>query len=63
MNTDVIKRSGQLILVTVDLFSFFITSCLIPSEKSDDLAAGIIQTVTPIRRAQRVRVRVDKAQD
>ena len=61
MNTDVIRRSGQFILVTVDLFSFFVTSCLIPSEKSEDLADGIIQTVTPIRRARSVTIRVDKA--
>ena len=48
-------------MVTVDLFSFFVTTCIIPSEKAEDLASGIIQTVTLIRRAGKVIVRVDKA--
>ena len=61
MNSDVLKRCGQLILVTVDLFSFFVTLCIISSEKAEDLANGIIQSVTPIRRAGNVVVRVDKA--
>ena len=61
MNIDIIKRAGQLILVCVDLFSFYTTSCFIPSEKAEDMEIAIIQAVTPIRRASSLSVRVDKA--
>ena len=61
MNADILKRAGQLILVNIDLFSNYVTACFSDSEKSDDLAAAIIQTVTPIRRSNPILVRVDKA--
>ena len=61
LNSDVLKRSSQLILVTVDLFSQYTTACFSPSEKYCDLANAIIQTVTPIRCSPSVLVRVDKA--
>ena len=61
MNVDILKRSNQLILVCVDLFSSYVTACFIKSEKSEDLTDGIIQTVTPIRSSGNITVRVDKA--
>ena len=42
MNVDVLKRSGQIILVNVDLFSFYITACFSSSEKAEDLADAVI---------------------
>ena len=61
MNSDILKRAGQLILITMDLFSQYTTACFSPSEKSQDLADAIIQTVTPIRCSPSVLVRVDKS--
>ena len=61
MNADVLKRAGQLILVNTDLFSDYTTTCFVNSEKAEDLAKSIIQDSTPIRRAQYVLIRVDKA--
>ena len=61
MNVDVIKRSGQNILVCTDLFSKFSTACIIESEKASDLEKGIIQLTNPIRNSREVKVRVDKA--
>ena len=61
MNIDVVRRANQMILVCVDVFSFYVTACFIPSEKADDLANAIIQVVTPIRQSNSVLVRVDKA--
>ena len=49
-----------MILVCVEVF-FYVTACLIPSEKAEDLANTIIQVVTPIRRSNSILVRVDKA--
>ena len=61
MNVDVLKRSGQIILVNVDLFSFYITACFSLSEKAEDLADAVIQAVTPIRHSGSLLVRSDKA--
>ena len=61
MNVDVVKRATQMILVSVDVFSFYITACLIPAERAENLEAGIIQVVTPIRRSGSILVCVDRA--
>ena len=61
MNIDVLKRSGQLIVVNIDLFSGFVTACFTDSEKSSDLSTAIIQVITPVRHSDTVLVRVDKA--
>ena len=61
MNIDILKRAGQLILVNVDMFSSYVTGCFSLSEKAEDLADAIIQSITPIRRASSVLARVDKA--
>ena len=61
MNVDIIKRSGQLILVNIDLFSGFVTCCFATSETANDLCKAIIDVITPIRHADIVQVRVDKA--
>ena len=59
MNIDVIRQAGQYVLVNIDLFSGFVSSCLISSETSKDPSRGIIDTV--IRHNDVVMVRVDKA--
>ena len=61
MNADIIKRAKQLILVTIDMFSKYMTATLVPSEKASDLQNGLIQTISPIRLSQSVTVRVDGA--
>ena len=61
MNSDVMARAGQKILITVDMFSGYVNACVINSEKRDDIADGIVQTVTAIRNSQTVQVRSDKA--
>ena len=61
MNIDVLKRSGQLILVNIDLFSSFVTTCFVMSEKSEDLARAIIQATTPVRRSATLYIRTDRA--
>ena len=61
MNSDVIRRAGQCILVTVDLFTSYTTSTIIKSETMTDLADGIIATTTPIRLSSNITVRTDRA--
>ena len=61
MNVDILRRAGQMILVCVDLFSSYTTSCFAQSEKAEDLSSAIIQATTPIRQAKTITVRVDKA--
>ena len=48
MNADILKRSGQLILVNTDLFSSNVSACFAESERADDQAVAIIQVVTPV---------------
>ena len=61
MNVDIIKRSSQNIMVNVDLFSKFVTTCFIESEQAKDLENGIIALSSPIRHSKEVLIRVDKA--
>ena len=61
MNVDIIKRAGQLIMVNVDLFSKFVTTTLVTSEKKEDLVDGIIRLITPLRRSNNTIVRTDAA--
>jgi len=61
MNIDIIRRACQHIMVNVDLFSKFITTTLIDSEKKEDLVEGIIRLVTPLRRSNKTVVRTDAA--
>ena len=61
LQADVIRHEKQLILVTTDLFSNFTTSCFIPSEQKQDLLNGLIQATTPVRRADTVSIRTDRA--
>ena len=59
--SDVMKRSKQLILVTRDAFSDFVTTSFIPSEKAQDLKEGLIATTNPVRKWSALSVRVDSA--
>ena len=61
MNADVLKRAGQLILVNTDRFSNFTTATFIKSEQREDLAQGLLQTITPVRHHSKVSVRTDRA--
>lgn len=61
MNIDIIRRASQYIMVNVDLFSKFMTTTLIHSERKEDLVEGIIRTVTPLRRSNSTLVRSDAA--
>ncbi len=54
MNMDIIKRAGQLIMVTMDLFTSYITTALVPSESRPDIINGIIATTPPIRLASNI---------
>ena len=58
---DIMKRSKQLIFITRDAFSDFVTTCLIESEKCEDVKEGLITTTNPVRRKSRITVRVDNA--
>ena len=60
-NADVMKRASQLVLVNTDRFSNFTTATLVNSEKREDLAEGLLQTITPIRHNSKVLVRTDRA--
>ena len=61
MNVDVLKRSGQKVLVNTDLFSGYTTACFTDSETRADLEEAILQVITPIRHSAAVLARVDKA--
>merc|ERR1719234_467800 len=57
MMADVLRRASQLVMVTCDRFSNFVTATITPSESRDDMAKAILHTVTPIRHSSRVQVR------
>ena len=57
---DVIKHAKKNILVAVENFSGFISTCFIATETSKDLVEGIIKAIFPIKSALSV-VRVDQA--
>jgi hypothetical protein len=59
--SDIIKHERQLIMVTTDLFSNYTTTCFIQSEQKEDLIGGLIQTTTPVRRAETISIRTDCA--
>ena len=61
MNADVIKRAGQLILVTTDLYTNYVTSTLIPTETKQALIDGLVTTTTPIRLSTNISIRTDRA--
>ena len=61
MNIDVVRRSGQKVVVNTDLFSGYTTACFTDSETRADLEEAILQVITPIRHSAAVLARVDKA--
>ena len=61
MNTDVMRRAGQLIMVNCDLFSGYTTACFICTEQKPDMVQGILNLVTPMRHCSKVQLRVDRA--
>ena len=58
---DILKRAGQNILVTTDMFSGFTSACIVNSEVKDDLIRGLLLTTTPLRHSNIVVVRTDQA--
>ena len=61
MNADVMCRAKQKILLNVDVFSGFMTACILINEQCEEMVKGLIQTTTPIRHSPEVIVRVDSA--
>ena len=61
MGTDVMRRAAQHVVVTVDRFSNFVTATIAPTESREDMIRAILTTVTPIRHANKVEVRTDRA--
>ena len=59
--SDVMKRSKQVVFVTRDAFSDFVTTAIIDSEKAEDLKRGIISTTTNVRKNLEIIIRVDNA--
>ena len=59
--SDVIKRAKQLIFISRDSFSDFVTTSFVTSEKAEDLKEGIIATTNTIRRQSDITVRTDNA--
>ena len=57
---DVIKHAKKNILIAVENFSSFISTCFIPTEKSQDLIEGIIKTIFPIKSTWSS-IRIDQA--
>ena len=60
--SDVLRRARQVIFVTRDVFSDFVTTTLIKSESASDLLEGIIATTSTTRTPGPITVRVDNAQ-
>ena len=61
MNTDIMKRAGQNILVTTDMFSGFTSACILASETKEELIRGILLTTTPLRHSSKLVLRTDQA--
>ena len=59
--SDVMRRSKQVILVTRDAFSDFVTASILESEKAEDLKRGLISTTTNVRKSSEILIRVDNA--
>ena len=59
--SDVLRRSGQAILVTRDYFSSFTTACICSNEGRDSIRDALIQTVILIKMGGLATVRVDCA--
>ena len=55
-----IKHAKKNILIAVENFSSFISTCFIPTEKSQDLIEGIIKTIFPIKSTWSS-IRIDQA--
>ena len=59
---DVMKRSGSIIMVVTDNLTSHTSSCLIKSEKAEDLELALIKTILPFRSCNGTsKVRVDTA--
>ena len=58
---DILKHAKKLVVVTVDNFSGFLSTCFVKSEDHEHLLEGIIQTVTPFKASTMSTVRVDQA--
>lgn len=60
-NADVMRRAAQKILINVDLFSGYMTACILKDEQRDEMIRGLILLTTPIRHSPEIIIRVDSA--
>ena len=59
---DVMKRNGSIVMVVTDSLTSHTSSCLVKSEKAEDLQHALIKTILPFRPANgRSKVKVDTA--
>ena len=59
---DVMKRSGSIIMVVTDTLTSHTSSCLVKTEKAEDLELALIKTILPFRPGNGTsKVRVDTA--
>ena len=61
MNSDIMKRAGQNILVTTDVFSGFTSACLLKTETNEDLLRGLLLTTTQLGHSNTIVIRSDQA--
>ena len=60
-NIDIMKRSGQKLMVCRDLFSSFTTATIVKTEQADCLMKGILNCLSTIRSNGHITVRTDSA--
>ena len=59
---DVMKRNGSIIMVVTDSLTSHTSSCLVKSEKAEDLELALVKTILPFRPGNgRSKVKVDTA--
>ena len=61
VNTDIIKCAVQLIIVTLDLFTNYVTTTIILAEKKEAIIDGIVNTTFSICISVNISVRTDRA--
>ena len=60
-SADVLRRSGQKILLVRDIFSSFTVGLIVPNERADALREGLLQATTDLKHPTGSLIRVDDA--
>ena len=60
-SADVLRRSGQKILLVRDIFSSFTVGLIVPNERADALGEGLLQATTDLKHPTGSLIRVDDA--